>query len=64
MQVKVKVAVVLASAFLGAFSAIGVTNTEIGKAAVAAVADAVSSEAQACPGGNGGGKGGGKGKGR
>jgi len=56
-----KVTLALASALIGAFSAIGLTNTSIGKAALAAVADVVSTEAQACPGG---GKGGGKGKGR
>ena len=61
IQVKLTVTMVLASALIGAFSAIGITNTAIGKAAVAAVADAVSTEAQACPGG---GKGGGKGKGK
>jgi len=64
--VKLKVTLVLASALFGAFSAIGITQSGIGKAAVGAVADAVSSEAQACPpgGGGGNGKGGGKGKGR
>ena len=56
---KLKVTMVLASALFGAFSAIVITQSEIGKAAVAVVADAVSSEAQACPGG-----GKGKGKGR
>jgi hypothetical protein len=60
MHVKLKVTLALASALIGAFSAIGLTHTAIGKAAVAAVADVVSTEAQACPGGNGGGKGKGK----
>lgn len=54
---KAKVTMVLAAALFGAFSAVIVTQSEMGKAAVGAVADAVSTEAQACPGGGGKGKG-------